>query len=424
LGAQFSATRGLPYLSFYWMLFLTTFALPVEGVAEVQTIAATGTYRMGPHDDGTDARRLAVLDAKTAALRRAGEILGEIPAISRLGLDQDKLTAYLGALLELREQGSAEGRAEGGMTAEVTAELDPPALERRLRALLESERAKAELVRARDKVQTSRIAIEADSTRLRTSTNPAEAARLAQHRRDLLDLVDTQGQFIRTWGLLLGTAPSQAAVKPAAASDNAEEHRKKGVALNREARYEEAVKEFRLALSLVPTLPRARLGLGAALQGQGDLDGAVTEYLAELRTRPDDADAHNNLGTVLQQKGSLEGAIAEYRLALGANPDDALTHFNLGTALAASGKPDEAISEYRTAIRLRSDFLEAYFNLGAALKSKGETAEARESFETFARLASDNPALRTWLEQAKQVLQEIGDEPRRFRRQADHGVAR
>jgi Flp pilus assembly protein TadD len=407
-----------------WIPLVITVLPALPCLAEVQTITATGTYRLGPHDEPADGRRLAVLDAKTKALRRAGEILSEGPAIGPLGLDQDKLTAYLGALLELREQGPAEGRADGDVTAEVTAEVDPTALERRLRALLENERAKAELVRARDKVQTSRIALEADSIRLRTATNRTEVARLIQHRRDLLDLIDTQGQFIRTWGLLLGTASSQAAAKPASASDNAEEHRKKGVALNREARYEEAVKEFRLALSLVPTLPRARLGLGAALQGQGDLDGAATEYLAELQARPDDPDAHNNLGTVLQQKGSLEGATAEYRLALRANPDDALTHFNLGTALAAKGKLDDAITEYRTAVRLRAEFAEAYFNLGVALKSKGETAEARDSFKTFVSLASDKPALRTWLDQAAQVLQEIGDEPRRFRHQADHGLAR
>lgn len=415
------------------VLVCTVFALPVHGFAEVQTIAASGTYRVGKHDTRPDAQRLAVLDAKRQAVEQASEIMGNVPAVKQLGLDRENLKAYLAALLEFQEQPRPVegGRAGPDVSAQITAVVDPAALELRLQVLLQNERVKAELTRARDKVERYRKLVEADSSQLAALSDPPVIDKVLQHRRDILDLIDTESQIVRTWGLLLGAGPRRPAPSPqgtaaagrspspqspAGGSENAEEHRKKGVSLNKEGQYDAAMVEFRLALQLVPDLPHAHLGLGVALQGKGDLDGAIAEYRAELEARPEDGDAHNNLATVLQSKGDLEGAIAKYRTALRLKPDDALTHFNLGTALAANRRVEDAIAEHQTAIRLRPDFAEAYFDLGSLLKTKGQTAEAAEAFQSYLKLAPDTPANKQWIEQAKRILQEIGDKPKRHRR--------
>jgi tetratricopeptide (TPR) repeat protein len=424
-------------LGYYGLvLIFSLFALPVQGFAEAQTITATGTYRVGTHDARADAQRLALLDAKRLALEQAIASLGNVPAVKQLGLDQESLKAYLVALLDFQEQPLPveENRAGPDVSARITATIDPVALERRLQVLLQNERAKAELTRVRDKIEGYRKEVEADSTQLASLSDPSEVNKVTQHRRDALDLIETEAQLLRTWGLLLGAQgprrppppsqrntgshePSRSPQVQAGGSDNAEEHRKKGVSLNKDGQYDAAAAEFRLALQLVPSLPHAHLGLGVALQGKGDLDGAIAEYRTELQARPEDGDAHNNLATVLQSKGDLEHAIAEYRTALRLKPDDALMHFDLGTALAAKDQVEESIAEYQTAIRLRPDFAEAYFDLGSLLKTKGQTAEAADALQSYLKLAPDTPANKQWIEQAKRMLQEIGEKPRRHRRQ-------
>jgi len=421
------------------VLVFTVFALPVHGVAEVQTITAAGTYRAGKHDTRPDAQRLALLDAKRQALEKASAIMGNVPAVKQLGLDRENLKAYLPALLEFQEQPRpVEGdHTWPDVSAPITTAVDPAALEGRLQVLFQNERAKVELTRARDKIEGYRRLVEADSTQLAASSDPSGIDRVRRHRRDVLDMMETESQIVRTWGLLLATqgpkrppAPSPSPTgsddssfssrSQAGGSGNAEEHRKKGVSLNKAGQYDAALAEFRLALQLVPDLSHAHLGLGAALQGKGDLDGAIKEYRTELEAHPEDGDAHNNLATVLQSKGDVEGAIAKYRTALRLKPDDALTHFNLGTALAANRRVDDAIAEYRTAIRLRPDFAEAHFDLGSLLKTKGQTAEAAEAFQSYLKLAPDTPANKQWIEQARRSLEEIGDKPKRHGREREH----
>ncbi len=414
-------------------VIISLFLLPLGAAAEVQTITATGSYKAGAYDTRPDAQRLALLDAKRRALEQSIESLMTLPSIKQMGIDQDRLKAYLVPLIDFKQVPPTEGeRAQPDAPVHVAATFDPIALERALQTLLHNERAKAELTRARDKIEGYRKEVADETTRLAAVSGPAEAETLLQRRRDVMDLMDTEAQLIRTWGLLLATqgpkrspvastqdsdSHDRASAPPAAGSDNAEEHRKKGVALNKDGRYDDAIAEFNQALQLVPNLPRTHLGIGVALQSKGDFGGAITEYQIELLNRPDDADAHNNLATALQNKGDVAGAITEYRTALRLKPDDALTHFNLGTALAAKDQTDDAVAEYKTAIKLRPNFAEAHFDLGTTLKGMGQSAEAAEALQNYVRLAPDIPANKQWLDQAKKMLQDIGEKPRRQRRQ-------
>lgn len=404
-------------------------------LADTQTFTATGSYRVGRHDSRADAQRLAILDARPHAIEHAVAYLEKVPAVKQAGITRDKLAAYSIALADFKQVPSASDTNPGGaiVSASIAIAIDPDTVESRLQALLDNERGKAELTRARDKIERYRRDVERDSKRLASLSAQKEIDNVLQHRSDLLELIDTESELARTWGLLLsahsrkkspsatlkgsGSADHPAAPQPSAGAVDAEEHRKKGISLNKEGQYDEAAKEFRLALQLVPNLPRGHLGLGAALQGKGDLDSAITEYGTELRVRPEDGDTYNNLGTALQKKGDIEGAISQYRRAIRLAPDEALTHFNLGTALASKGDVDEAINEYRSAVRLQPEFWEAYFELANILKTKGQTAESAEAFRRFLEQAPDTPANQKWIEQARQMLGEIAEKSRRHRRE-------
>src|SRR5437867_2721697 len=336
-----------------WLLCVCT--LPVPGRAEVHSITATGEYRMGDHDSLADAKRLAFSKAKALAVGEAGTYLEGVPAVKQLRLNAEELRAYITGLLEIIEYPHETASAGSATVVSVPVKtvIDPAAVVHQLEALVQNERAKVELTRARDKIGGYRKEVEADTRRLAASKDTSE------------------------------------------------------VQANAQGNYDAAIPEFRLALRLMPDLARAHLGLGAALQGKGDLDGAIAEYRTVLGVHPDDPDAHNNLGTALQRKGDLEGAIAEYRTALGYRPDDVLSHFNLGTALSAKGQEKEAIAEYRTVIGRNPDFIQAYFNLGSLLKAQDQPADAAEALRSYLKLAPTTLGTKPWIEKAQNMLLEI-----------------
>jgi len=417
------------------LMLLVLSSTPAAVWAEAHSITATGEYKMGEHDSLEDAKRLALLNARTLVVGQVVQYLGDLQDVKQLGLNTDELRAYATGLLEINEY-PHETATQGPRTTVsilVKTVIDPSIVVPQLEQLMRNERAKVELTRARDKIDGYRKDLEADTQRLAAAQEKSEWQTIAQHRRDLMSFIDMEEQMAHTWSALVGaeemrhpdTAPGKEAGKHkksqskqahAGAPDNAEEHRKKGASLNAQGNYDAAIPEFRQALHLMPDLTRAHLGLGEALQGKGDLQGAMAEYKTALSKQPDDPDAHTALGTLLQGKGELEGAIAEYRASLRQRPDDALTHFNLGTALAAKGQVDEAVTEYRTAIRLNPDLVEAYFDLGSLLKANAQTKEAADAFREYVKRAPNTPANKKWIEQAQAFLTETGEQRRHERR--------
>ena len=403
----------------FWPIIFFSLLLACPPVrADLSTISAIGQYRVGAYDSRRDAQRLAFLHAKWLLLDKITASLSDAPAVREQGFNRDELRAYLPGILRINEHPALMGAGASLDVAsvEASAVVDLPEILRQLQRLVGDERAKVGLMQSRDKIETYRKELEADTQRLSDNTDPSRWQTLLEYRRETMVLIDSEEQVARNWAELAHTPESPRPrsfhkndhpYRPhAGGPGNAEEHRKRGAALNEQGKYDEALQEFRVALQLMPTLTRAHLGLGAALQGKGDLDGAIAEYRKILHAHPEDPDAHNNLGTVLQRKGDLTGAIAEYRAALQGQPDDALIHFNLGTALSVTGAEDPAIVEYRTTVQLRPDFAPGYFYLGTILKQKRQMREAAEAFRSYLSLAPNTPDHQPWIDEAQKFLLE------------------
>ena len=414
-----------------WRILLISVLLACPSArADTPTVNVGGEYRMGAYDSRSDAQRLAFLQAKWLLFDQVAASLHEAPAMQQRGFTREELRAYLPGILPIVEHPlhmAGEGAAQVA-SVEATAVIYADEIVRRLEPVLNDERAKVGLMQSRDKLDTYRTELDGYTQRLNAHTDPSSLQRLLEYRRETLVLIESEEHVARNWVELARGSESQRAMGPKEGHDhhaapsarretggpgNAEEHRKRGAALNEQAKYDEALREFHIALQLMPTLTRAHLGLGAALQGKGDLDGAMAEYRTLLQAEPDDPDAHTNVGTVLQRKGDLTGAIAEYRAALQGSPDDALIHFNLGTALSVTGAEDEAIAAYRSTVQLRPDFAPGYFYLGTLLKQKRQVREAAEAFRSYLKLAPNAPDQRPWIEEAQKFLLE--KDPRKGR---------
>ncbi len=164
-----------------------------------------------------------------------------------------------------------------------------------------------------------------------------------------------------------------------------------GYALAGQKKYPEAIEHYQAALRVRPNHVEVHNNLGNALADIGKLDEAIAHYLIVLKQQPDHADAHNNLGIALAMQGKLEEAIGHFHEAIRCRPSYASAHSNLGNALAAQHKMDAAIAEYQEALRLKADDAQAHNNLANALTEQGRLQEAVGHYQEALRLNADNP---------------------------------
>ena len=417
-------------LAFLSILSLVSLIAAEPATSEIKTITATGEYRMGDNDTRTDAKRLALLDAKRLALEQAGTYLESVTEVKNLGVARDELNAYTAGIVEVIEL-SAKDVLEGAthiIRVEVTAKIDTTMVARQIDALRKNKTARAELLAARQEADRLRQENDALHKRLAAAKSITEIETLTQKRREVLTDQDVNSLLAQAqvalggvdWNFVAGTSSATGRARARTLIDQAlalapsdpHAHTKMGTLLLEEGNPDGAIVEYRTALRLNPNLGEAHGGIGLALKAKGDLDGAIAEYRAALRLEPDDIVAHNNLGYALVVKGNLDEAIAELRTALRLKPDLVEAYNGIGVALRAKGDLDGAIAEYRAALSLRPpdympDYAIVHYNFGGALWAKGRRAEAAREFREYLRLTPDTPTNRRKIETARAMLREL-----------------
>ena len=144
--------------------------------------------------------------------------------------------------------------------------------------------------------------------------------------------------------------------------------------------------------------------LGAMLQARGKLDDAIAEYREALSIRPQDATANTALGGALIAQGKPENAVTFLRSATRMSPDYFDAHYNLGHALAATEDFAGAAEQFDAAVRLRPDDADAHANFGSALAELGKFAEAKAQFERALQINPSHVLARENLEQLRSAM--------------------
>lgn len=163
----------------------------------------------------------------------------------------------------------------------------------------------------------------------------------------------------------------------------------------------EATEVLNAAVKAYPDDEDAHYNLGVALARQGRFDESLRQYEEAVRIFPNYVEAHNNMGNVLMRLGRTQDAITQYETAVKLLPDYASALNNLGTALQRAGRTNEALQHFQQAVKAKPDYWEAHFNFGTSCLAAGRFNEASNEFETVLRLKPDFQPARTALDEVR-----------------------
>ena len=186
-----------------------------------------------------------------------------------------------------------------------------------------------------------------------------------------------------------------------------------GVMLGIRGFYQEAIVQFREAITLDPGNARAYNNLGITFFKLGDFALARDNLLQALKLEPDNIFARNNLGLVYlklgekakaeedfrrvlirdpfnlaanfylgfsyYQSGDWERAERVYREINIANPELAQVNFALGSVMVRLEEWDQAIDYFQKTLSLDRSYYQAYVSLGATYNRKKMYSEAEEN---------------------------------------------
>ena len=180
-----------------------------------------------------------------------------------------------------------------------------------------------------------------------------------------------------------------------ARSERAQQYYKTGNELLQQDRDEEAVQQFRDALSSAPGNPQFRLALGLALARANHPAEASVYLNALLRRDPENALANLAEARLTAAQGKTADAVKLYRRAIDgtwpAGQDSSRTKATSEFAwlLEKSGQHRDAVDAFRNLIKRDDRDPEAYAGLGQAELALDNYQEARDAFE---RALERNPS--------------------------------
>jgi tetratricopeptide (TPR) repeat protein len=154
-----------------------------------------------------------------------------------------------------------------------------------------------------------------------------------------------------------------------------------GSTLQRQGRYEEAVKVLDKAVQLKPDDGELWRHLGDILVQLARFDQALMSFQHVLKVDPQHHDALYKSGALLNQIGRHKEAIVHLNLGHGLLPNHAPTLEARARTLYDLKRYEESVSDGRRAHQLDPDNADTCNNIGAALRQLGRHKEALEWFE-------------------------------------------
>ena len=183
-------------------------------------------------------------------------------------------------------------------------------------------------------------------------------------------------------------------------------------------RYDEAINNYKKALSMDSANPNVYYFLGLACLYKKDYNNSEM-YLTRAKQlddlNPDIQDAYKSLqfaksedlmnkGIKLFEDGKNDAAITNFNNAINLCKENGYAFYYRGLAYDTKGDNAKAISDYSKAIALNPELTMAYYSMALSYDALKNTAEAKKMYQKFLQENKANDEYTTY---AKQRLSEI-----------------
>jgi len=157
----------------------------------------------------------------------------------------------------------------------------------------------------------------------------------------------------------------------------AEAHTALGLASVHAWDYENARKEYQMAIALEPRYPTAHQWYGELFFHTGQLDSSIAEMRKAVALDPLSPIIESTLGYTLNLAGRYDEAIAEIKKGIELAPNAGIIHSVIATSYLGKGDYPQAIREMETAVRIEPNLAVRQGQLAFVYGAAGDKTRAR-----------------------------------------------
>lgn len=154
-----------------------------------------------------------------------------------------------------------------------------------------------------------------------------------------------------------------------------------GASLYWEGKVDQAISEYKEALSLDSQNAMAYQLLGIAYGWKGDITQAQEYFIKANTIDPNKADTHMNLGSTYATLGSTTQALEHFRKSTELAPREPLYHYQLGLLYTTMGRNSQAKDSFKKAIALAPKYEDAILSLATLYEEEGNTIQALKLYK-------------------------------------------
>jgi tetratricopeptide (TPR) repeat protein len=155
---------------------------------------------------------------------------------------------------------------------------------------------------------------------------------------------------------------------------------RRGLAFQEAGRVDDAIADYKAALTLAPQTSLFLVALGQLYSASGDQAKAAGYIAKAIELKPDNAMGYIVRGIVKHRSGRSEEAIADFGEAVKLDPSEANGYNSRAFTYLAMGKPREALADIRKALKLAPGDPAILDTEGHILIALGRPDEALQSF--------------------------------------------
>ena len=167
---------------------------------------------------------------------------------------------------------------------------------------------------------------------------------------------------------------------------------------------DEAIKTFRLAVSICPTFTWGYNNLAVALSRKNDMEGALQNYEKAISLDPSYEAPYGNIASLYLNFGEKEKAAKYLDFLDRIKSKNPYQHISRAIMLKEQKEPQKALNELKTAISLDSKNLRARIEIAELYISMGEPNLAAHHLKKALKLDPDD-------EEAKQLIESLKTNP-------------